>query len=92
MRKELLRTVPKAITSLLVSRKIFHLKSIGESANEEDIKESARRAIGVKAEAFEVRALRPAYGGRQNATLKMFETDADNLIKVQLESGGPNAK
>lgn len=58
---------------------MLHLK---RSVTEDDIKEAVNSAVGVKTENFDVRAIRPAYGGKQNATSKMYEKDAVNMFKM----------
>lgn len=82
LKKELKDRVPEATTSLLVRQKILHLKGLDETVSEEEIREAISRMLGIERDKFEVRALRPAYGGKQNATLKMMEKDASNLLKA----------
>lgn len=82
LRKELKNRVPEANTSLLVRRKILHLKDMNEMVNEDEIRDAVSKTLGVAKDQFEVRALRPAYGGKQNATLKMLEADAIRLIQA----------
>lgn len=74
--------IPEVTTSLLVNKKVIHIKVLDKSFTEDDIKEAVNSAVGVKIENFEVRAIRPAYRGRQNATFKMYEMDAENMIKM----------
>lgn len=50
-----------------------------ETVSEDEIREAVAKALEVAQDKFEVRALRPAYGGKQNATLKMLESDANKL-------------
>lgn len=83
LRKELIDKVPDAKTSLLISRKILHLKGMDETINEDEIREAISNTLNIARNNFEIRALRPAYGGRQNATLKMTEVDADRLLEAK---------
>lgn len=53
-----------------------------EVTQAEEIEEAIAKTIGVEKQSFEVRALRPAYGNRQNATVIMKESDADRLIRA----------
>lgn len=82
LKKELNNRVPEATASLLTRQKILHLKGMDETVNEREIKEAISRTIGKEDDKFEVRALRPAYGGKQNATLKMLEADASKLLQA----------
>lgn len=47
-----------------------------EIVNKEEIVKTMSRTTNTKLETFEVRAVRPAFGSKQNATLIMRESDA----------------
>lgn len=46
----------------------------------DEITEAVSKAAELGPKEFEVRALRPAYGGSQNATLIMRKSDSDKLL------------
>lgn len=81
IRREMSSKIPEATTSLVVNKKVLHLKGM-DSVTEADIKEAVISAVEVKTENFEVRVIRPAYEGRQNATFKMYKKDTENMINM----------
>lgn len=83
LKKEIVEKVPGAVTSVLVNKKVLHLKGMDEIADADEIKEAVCKAISVTNESFEVRALRPAFGDKQNATLILQETDANKLLAMK---------
>lgn len=83
LKKELASKVPEATASLLIRRKILHLKGMDETVNEDEIRDAVSKTFNIARDKFEVTALRPAYGGKQNATLKMLETDANVLLQAK---------
>ena len=48
----------------------------------EEIKSAVQKAVVVEPEAVEVRALRPAYGRKQNATRIMGDAEARKLLEI----------
>lgn len=82
LKQELERKVPEAKTQLLIDRKTLHIKGMDETITKEEIVESVSKAINKEAKTFEVRALRPAFGNTQNATLIINEEDAEKLLKA----------
>lgn len=82
LQKEIEEKLPEAKTSLLQSKKAIHLKGLDEVTTEEEIRNAVYDTLTVNPEAFQVRSLRPAYGGKQNATLVLNEEQADNLIAL----------
>ncbi|KAI4461047.1 zinc finger cchc-type superfamily [Holotrichia oblita] len=83
LKNELREKLPTATTSLLVSKKVLHVKGMDEVVTTQEIKDAICKAIETKPETFEVKALRPAYGNRQNATIVMPEGDARKLIQAR---------
>lgn len=81
LESELKGRIPDAKATLLVSQKIIHVKGMDEVTTVEEIREAVSKSIGIRPETFEVRALRPAYGGTQNVTIKLKEVDANLLIQ-----------
>ncbi|KAJ8950490.1 hypothetical protein NQ314_007877 [Rhamnusium bicolor] len=82
LQKEIKEKIPEATTSRLTSKKVLHIKDLNEVSTTEEIREAISSAISVKPEIVEVRALRPAYAGRQNVTVVLVETDAVKLTNM----------
>lgn len=82
LKRELIEKVPGASASILLSKKVVHIKDMDEVTNKSEIVEAISRAAGAKREDFEVRAIRPAYGNKQNATIIMKDDDANRLIQT----------
>ena len=80
LKKELNKRLPEATTTVLAKKKVLHVRGMDEITTVEEIRAAVCEAINTNADAFEVRALRPAYGSRQNVTLVMLETYANRLI------------
>lgn len=93
LRKKIEEKVPEAMTSHVVDKKVIHIKNLDNISTVEDIREAITSAIGTGSNKFEVRALRPAYGQKQNVTIVMAKTDADKLINLrQIKIGWMNCK
>lgn len=93
LKKEIRDKLPGAITTLLTKKIILHLKDLDEVTTTEDIAQAIIKAIPLKKEHFEVRALRPTKMGRQNATVIMTEADAHNLLSLgKLKVGWTNCR
>lgn len=87
LNKAIKEKIPEANTSLFLNKKVIHIKDLDEVTTKEQIKESLSNYIAVKMEDIEVRALRPAYGGKQNVTVVMSENDAANLMNKKNKWG-----
>lgn len=83
LRKTISEKVPDAKATLLSRKKVFHLKNLDELATEEEIREAVAKELSISSETVEVRALRPAFGGRQNATVILAESIANKLSGVE---------
>lgn len=81
LKKELEMKLPEAKTQLLTDRKTLHIKGMDETITETEIVEAVSKAINKEPKTFEVRALRPAFGNTQNATLIINEEDANIILK-----------
>lgn len=93
LKKEMRRKLPEATTSLLVNTKVLHVKDIDQVTTVEEIREAVCGEIVIKPETFDVRALRPAYGNRQNATIIMPDEDAEKLLALgKIKIGWTNCK
>ena len=82
-RQALKERAPEASAFLLTRKKIPHVKDVDRITSIGEIKEAISNQVNIRTEDFEVRALRPAYGGRQNATIIMRESDANKLKKTK---------
>lgn len=80
LRRELTEKLPEVTTSMLRNKTVIHIKDLDEVATEDEVREAVSKSISVRPEAIEIRALRPAYGSKQNVTLVMAETDGQKLI------------
>ena len=83
LRQALKERAPEASASLLSRKKILHVKDMDEITSIGEIKEAISNQVNIRTEEFEFRALRTAYGGRQNATIIMCKSDANKLIKTK---------
>lgn len=83
LKKEISARVPEAVTSVLVNKKVLHLKGMNGIVDLDEIKGAVSKAINVTTQTFEVRALRPAFGDKQNATLILHETEANKLLDMK---------
>lgn len=81
LKRELIEKVPGASASILVSKKIIHIKDMDEVTTDSEIEEAISKATGANSKDFEVRAIRPAYGNKQNATVVINDQDASKLIQ-----------
>ncbi|XP_060516767.1 uncharacterized protein LOC132696115 [Cylas formicarius] len=65
LKREIGEKVPGATAHLLKSKKVVHVKDMDEVTTTDEIKEAVSKATGTNPSNVDVRALRPAYGGRQ---------------------------
>lgn len=82
LKKEIREKLPTVKTTLLTSKKVLHIKNMDELTTEAEIKKTVADVIKISEESIEVRALRPAYGGKQNATLIVDDVTGNNLIAM----------
>lgn len=83
LRQEIKEKIPDATVNLLLNKKVIHIKGLDEVITDEEIKETISRSASIKPENLEVRALRPAYGNKQNVTIVTSEVEAEKLIKME---------
>lgn len=82
LRKTISLKVPEAKATLLSKKRVFHVKNLDELTTVEDLREALAKELSVNSEAFEVRALRPTSGNRQNATVILTESLANKFSKI----------
>lgn len=80
LKKDIAEKIPGVTASLLMKRKVLHIRDLDEITTEEEVRQAVAKAISVKCENVDVRALRPAYRGKKNATVILAVRDADRLI------------
>ncbi|XP_060516193.1 uncharacterized protein LOC132695754 [Cylas formicarius] len=83
LKREIGEKVPGATAHLLKSKKVPHVKDLDEVTTTDEIKEAVSKATGTNPSNVDERALRPAYGGRQNVTLIVSEAKAEKLINLK---------
>lgn len=82
LKNKIKEKLPTANTSHVTSKKVIHLKDLDGVTNTEEIREAVSRCLKTEQENIDIRALRPAYGGRQNVTVILKSEDADKLIEM----------
>lgn len=93
LKQEIMNKLPEVSATIFVKKKIIHIKDLDEVTTVEDIKEAVAKLTSVDIQNFEVRALRPAFGNRQNATIIMTETAANKLIAAgKIKVGWTNCR
>lgn len=83
LKKELSEKIPQISASIMKSNKIVHIKDMDEITEMSEIREAISKTLKIPSESYEVRALRPAYGNTQNATLIMEDKIADKLLEMK---------
>lgn len=76
--------IPDASTSLLLNKKVIHIKGMDGITKEHEIRGAISSAISVGENSFKLSSLRPAFGNRQNVTVIMQEEDAEKLLKMEI--------
>ncbi|CAH1107167.1 unnamed protein product [Psylliodes chrysocephalus] len=79
LEKKIKEELPQTKTSLLLNKKILHIRDLDETITIEEIREAIASQINVNPGSFEVRALRPSHSGLQNATVVITEEGANKL-------------
>lgn len=82
LKKEISNKIPVATTTSLIRKKILHIRDMDETASLEEIKQALFETHKISPENMDLRALRPAYGGRQHVTVVMAEHDAIKLLDM----------
>lgn len=82
LQTEILNKLPEASATVLLKKKVLHVKDLDQVTNEDDIKAAIMQISAVKESELEIRALRPAFGNRQNVTIIMPEKEAEEIIKT----------
>lgn len=83
LRQEIKNKIPGAKASILVDKKVMHIKGMDGLVTEDEIREAIVKNTSNDPRNFEIRALRPAYGNKQNVTVIMPAADAENLIQMR---------
>lgn len=85
--------IPEASPTSLVKKKVLHVKGLDEVTNKADVEDAISKLIPLGTEPIEIRALRPAYGNRQNATVILSEKSANILIELgKIKVGWTNCR
>ncbi|KAJ8971162.1 hypothetical protein NQ317_006549, partial [Molorchus minor] len=74
--------IPDVTAYCLTNKVVLHIKDLDEITTVQEIREAISNTISIKSDSFDVRAPRPAFAGRQNATVVLRETDAVKLTKI----------
>lgn len=82
LKREIDRKLPAATTVLLVKKRILHIRDMDETSTVEEVKDAICKSISISPDKIDLRALRPAYGGRQHITAVMAEYDALKLLEL----------
>ncbi|KAK9746623.1 hypothetical protein QE152_g5891 [Popillia japonica] len=69
LRQEIKEKCPEATAINKTEKMVLHIKGLDDVTTTEEIVEAICRDTRVKPDTFEVRALKPAFGSRQNATI-----------------------
>ncbi|XP_030757765.1 uncharacterized protein LOC115883538 [Sitophilus oryzae] len=73
--------------------KVLHLKNLDEVTTIEEITAAICSALSIEKCEVDVRGLRPAYGGKQNATVIIAKDEANKLLQLgQIPIGWMNCK
>ncbi|KAK9708301.1 hypothetical protein QE152_g27290 [Popillia japonica] len=83
LKREITEKLPSAVAAKVVTNKVLHIKGLDEVTTLEEVVDVIAREISVSTDTFEVRALRPAFGNKQNVTVIMPAAAADKLIRIQ---------
>lgn len=81
LRKEISQKFPKASVLMRKERKVLHIKNLDSLTTEEDVREALVKTTNLKEKDIDVRALRPAFGNKQNVTVVMEVEAADKLLQ-----------
>lgn len=92
-KKELSEKLPGITVSTRTKKKVIHIKGMDELATEREIRDSVAKVTSLRPETIDVRALRPAFGNHQNATIIVEEKAAEELIRLgKIKIGWLNCK
>lgn len=81
LKTEIQKKIPEARISIMINKKILHFKGMEEDVTTEDIQKSIIKETESDSRLIEVRAIRPAFGGRKNATVILPDNEANKLIQ-----------
>ncbi|KAK9719951.1 hypothetical protein QE152_g22363 [Popillia japonica] len=82
LRQEIKDKCPAATATSPIEKKVLHIKGLDGVTTTEEIAAAISRETLANPGTLEVRALRPAYGGKQNATVILPSMFADKLIQM----------
>lgn len=82
LRQEIKEKCPEATAINKTEKMVLHIKGLDDVTTTEEIVEAICRDTRVKPDTFEVRALRPAFGSRQNATIITPTAIGEKLLQM----------
>lgn len=93
LKEEIMRKVPGTISTLLTRKKVLHIKDLDATTTVEDVRKAISDTITVATEDLDIRALRPTVFSRQNVTVILPNTKADELLyKGSIKIGWTSCK
>lgn len=81
LKNEIQKVIPDVQVSVMTNKKILHLKGMEEAVTAKEILETIAKETQADSNLIEVRAIRPAFGGRTNATVILPSDEANKLIQ-----------
>lgn len=82
LKSEIRGKFPNATVLLRKDKKVLHIKNLDSITTEEDVREAVAKITTLDKNNFEVRALRPAFGNKQNVTVVIGVEEANKLLQV----------
>ncbi|CAH1107715.1 unnamed protein product [Psylliodes chrysocephalus] len=93
LKREIEEKNPQMTTSVLISKKVLHIRDLDEVTTEDEIRKAICEVTSAKPESFEIKALRPANRNKQNVTVIISEGDAYQLLTAgKIKIGWPNCR
>lgn len=80
LQKVISERVTEAITTVLARKRVLHLRDVDEDTTDDEVKKAIADATTASLSDFELKARRPAYGGKCNFTVIIGETAAQKLL------------
>lgn len=82
LRKNIEKSVPSAKTRELVDKTVLHIKELEATSTAEEIKKAILEIASIDPGGVEVGSIRPAFGGKLNATVLMPTKEAKKLVDL----------
>lgn len=83
LERAIAQKLPDAETTVKVKKSIFHIKDLDEGTEEQEIREAIAQAADTSPGKVELRARRPAYGGKSNITAVVSDEAGRKLATMQ---------